>query len=286
MRHAAWILLLVLAQDGDPKKACGKATAWQEDKTLEEKWRIACGRAIFQKSCVSCHSAGPEEFTRKEWEQKLKTLPAKGHDGVAKSFDDLTAPFPFGEFVPGKPERIEAVRRYAMSASGDRRRKKDPKAPPIDLLPSIGKPAPDFLLKDESGVEHSLKAHRGRSQVLLAVSRAHWDLPGILLIAALQKRIEGFRAAGTAILILEPEGPSGFSSRQLAILSRFHKIDKLDFPVLNDERVEASALYAPTSAWLIDKEGVLRERWLDHVHRRTDADAFLAAAEKLNAAKR
>jgi peroxiredoxin len=57
--------------------------------------------------------------------------------------------------------------------------------------------------------------------------------------------------------------------------------NKLPFPMVNDERLEAAEKYGLTSAYLIDKRGVVRGRWIDRIHARVNSKTVVEALTKL-----
>ena len=53
------------------------------------------------------------------------------------------------------------------------------------------------------------------------------------------------------------------------------------FALANDDVLNVVDKYSVTSTYLIDKNGIIRARWLDQVHKRVTAKTVLAAVKKL-----
>ena len=53
------------------------------------------------------------------------------------------------------------------------------------------------------------------------------------------------------------------------------------FALANDDVLKVVGNYSVTSTYLIDKKGIIRERWLDQVHARVSAQTILKAVKNL-----
>ncbi|MBI5394475.1 MAG: redoxin domain-containing protein [Verrucomicrobia bacterium] len=88
---------------------------------------------------------------------------------------------------------------------------------------------------------------------------------------------EKIKAAGAEVLAIHVEcSPAG-----TALTVRRQSIQ---FPMANDDRLQVVDKYSPTSTWLIDADGVIRARWLGHIHERVGAGAILEALARLTPA--
>ncbi|MCI0538144.1 MAG: hypothetical protein L0Z50_23300 [Verrucomicrobiales bacterium] len=57
------------------------------------------------------------------------------------------------------------------------------------------------------------------------------------------------------------------------------------FPMANDDRLQVVDEYSPTSTYLIDRQGIVRARWLDSIHDRVQPDKILEALARLQTGK-
>lgn len=148
-------------------------TAWQSDGKLKKKWEAITGRFIFQRVCLDCHQEGPSAFTRKEWKEGLEGFPGQMHPELPGFYADLTAMFDYGRMVPNDGGRLTSLTRFLLTEAP---KKLDPDKgfEEVDLFPSVGKAAPDFKIKDVKGSTFRLKSLKGKKNLVLVFSRAHW----------------------------------------------------------------------------------------------------------------
>lgn len=59
------------------------------------------------------------------------------------------------------------------------------------------------------------------------------------------------------------------------------KKKNFSFALANDDVLNVVSKYSVTSTYLIDKNGIIRARWLDRVHQRVAAKTILKAVSKL-----
>ena len=57
--------------------------------------------------------------------------------------------------------------------------------------------------------------------------------------------------------------------------------NRLEFPLANDERLRVVTKFSPTSTYVIDRQGVIRARWLNAIHARVSAAEIVKALEQL-----
>ncbi len=55
---------------------------------------------------------------------------------------------------------------------------------------------------------------------------------------------------------------------------------QLKFHLANDERLEVSPAYSPTSTYLIGLDGRIKYRWLDRIHQRVTGEEIIEALKK------
>jgi len=118
----------------------------------------------------------------------------------------------------------------------------------------VGKPAPDFHLKDIKGGEMTMGGLKGKVVLLRFWSTrcpsCKEEMPG------LEKGYKSLKDKGLEILAVNVE-----DSREVA--SNFAKEMGLTYPILLDEEQRVAGLYnvygIPTS-FFIDKEGIIKER--------------------------
>ncbi len=91
----------------------------------------------------------------------------------------------------------------------------------------------------------------------------------------LRTHLQAFQKEGAEVLAIHCECPPQ-GTRILA-----GKL-KLGFPLANDDRLRVVGKYSVTSTYLIDRQGIIRARWLDSVHKRVDGATILKALQKLN----
>lgn len=159
----------------------------------------------------------------------------------------------------------------------------------VPVKVEVGKPAPDFALKDQDGKEVKLSSLKGKKNVLLAFYRQDfaWGCTG---------ELTGFREEHSAfekrdVLIL------GISTDPVASHLRFWTELRLPFPLLADEDGKVSKLYgilktmpggtlrSGRSAFVIDKEGVVRHADASYdLQPEADHEALLKAVGTLQLA--
>ena len=54
-----------------------------------------------------------------------------------------------------------------------------------------------------------------------------------------------------------------------------------DYPLANDDRLKVVESFSVTSTYLIDAKGIIRQRWLDEIHRRVDGVTILEVLKQL-----
>ena len=91
----------------------------------------------------------------------------------------------------------------------------------------------------------------------------------------LRDYVDDLREAGAELLALHCEGSTKGTER-------FARKQNLGFPLGNDGDLNVVPQYSVTSTYLIDREGVIRGRWLDRVHDRVGGATLLAAVRQLN----
>lgn len=159
--------------DARRDKKLGGKTAWQADEKLRDKWAAITGRFIFQRTCLDCHQEGPSAFTREEWQRNLQGFPGAMHPELPAFYSDLTAMFSYGRMVPKGSERLEAVTKFLLQAA-PKVYDSEKEYGEVNLLPAVGEAAPDFEIKDSKGSTFRLKSLKGKKNLVLVFSRAHW----------------------------------------------------------------------------------------------------------------
>jgi peroxiredoxin len=136
---------------------------------------------------------------------------------------------------------------------------------------TVGKPAPDFTLKDQEGKEHKLSALKGKVVVL------EWTNPNCPYVVRHYK-------ADTMIKAHKELGPDEIA--WMAIDSsqsvtpeeskKWREAEGFDYPVLQDAEGAAGKLYGAKTTphmFVIDKEGVLRYAGAIDDNAREDVEA-------------
>lgn len=141
------------------------------------------------------------------------------------------------------------------SAANDKGQKENDDEPPETA--TVGKPAPDFTLVDETGEEHTLSDYRGETVVL------EWTNPECPYVQRHYK-------SGTMTKTLEELGGSKEVTWLAIDSSHFNKPEDskswkkkhgFDYPVLQDPEGEVGQTYGAKTTphmYVIDGEGVLR----------------------------
>ena len=149
-------------------------------------------------------------------------------------------------------------------------------------LIELGKKAPAFALKDQSGVTHRLTDYAGRPVILYFYPKD--DTPGCTKEAcAFQDNLPRFKTSKAAVL--------GVSILDEASKARFAEKYKLSFPLLADDDHavaekygvwQKKSLYGRSfmgnvrTTYLIDKNGKVQQRW-DNVKVDGHAEKILEA---------
>jgi peroxiredoxin len=120
----------------------------------------------------------------------------------------------------------------------------------------VGKPAPAFTLKDESGKEHSLAQYKGKIVVL------EWTNPGCPFVqrhytaGTMQKTLSGFDAKKVVWLAVDSTASNAPDKS-----ATWKKEKGFTFPVLQDPSGKVGKEYAAKTTphmYVIDAQGVLR----------------------------
>jgi hypothetical protein len=160
------------AEETDPSGL--RPPAWYEDSELGEKWNQLTGRYIFERSCTSCHKWGPDHWSRPDWETYLEGFPGNHEPDVAKAYSDLTAMFQPVKMVPNAAQRTSTLREFLLASAPDSTPPESERIAPYESLPKVGDSAPDFEIVDTEGHRHRVSEYKGKEQLVLVFSRAHW----------------------------------------------------------------------------------------------------------------
>lgn len=118
--------------------------------------------------------------------------------------------------------------------------------------PQVGKPAPDFAVKDVNGKEHKLADYRGK--VVLVVFWATWCPPCMQEVPSLKRLQTKYGARGLNILAFSVD------SRPEKVLPDFISKNSINYQVLvSSEQAEKAygGIEGIPTAFLIDREGKL-----------------------------
>ena len=120
----------------------------------------------------------------------------------------------------------------------------------------VGKPAPAFTLKDETGKEHSLSQYKGKVVVL------EWTNPGCPFVqrhytaGTMQKTLAGFDAKKVVWLAVDST-----SSNTPDKSAAWKKTEGFGYPVLQDASGTVGKAYGAKTTphmYVIDEQGVVR----------------------------
>jgi cytochrome oxidase Cu insertion factor (SCO1/SenC/PrrC family) len=134
-----------------------------------------------------------------------------------------------------------------------------PKAEPIRTTAAVGKPAPDFKLKDLTGKEVSLSSFKGKVVVL------EWINPGCPFVkkshtvGSLVDAARRHAKSGVVWLAIN-SGGAGKQGADPAMNAEAARTWALDHPILRDEAGAVGKAYGATNTphmYVIDKKGVL-----------------------------
>ncbi|MFZ5909602.1 MAG: redoxin domain-containing protein [Chloroflexota bacterium] len=129
---------------------------------------------------------------------------------------------------------------------------------------AVNYPAPELTLSDVSGEQHSLAGYRG--QVVLVNLWATWCPPCKAEMPTLNDYYKDHADEGFMILAVNDGDPAGD-------VSAFAQAYGLSFPVLLDPNYIATDQAFKTrslpSSFVIDREGVVRLRWVGEIDRAT-----------------
>lgn len=119
-----------------------------------------------------------------------------------------------------------------------------------------GKPAPEFDLQDENGINHKLSEYRGRPVILYFYPKD--DTPGCTTEACnFRDDYSAYEQAGVTILGISPDSPKSHAKFK----AKFH----LPFTLLSDEGhlvCDAYGVWGPKKFMGKSYEGVLRTTFL------------------------
>ena len=148
--------------------------AWYSQPELGTLWKRFTGRYIFQRTCTSCHQWGPDYWSRTQWQAYFEEFPERHEPPVSRDYADLTAMFRPADYVPDQAQRSNALREFLLWEAPERTGSELERLAPYDGLPKVGDPAPDFEIVDVEGHRHRVSEYRGKKQLVLVFSRAHW----------------------------------------------------------------------------------------------------------------
>jgi len=121
---------------------------------------------------------------------------------------------------------------------------------------SINQPAPDFVLRDENGIERSLADYRGKPVVLYFYPKD--DTPGCTTEACnFRDDYSAYENAGVVILGVSPDSPKSHT--------KFKAKYNLPFTLLADEDHQVAEMYGvwgPKKFMGREYEGILRTTFL------------------------
>ncbi len=126
----------------------------------------------------------------------------------------------------------------------------------IFAAPEVGKPAPEFTLKDQSGKAHTLSNYKGKTVVL------EWTNPECPFVVRHYKTKTMTTLANVYanknVVWLAIDSSHFITPDQSKAWAKKHKIN---YPTLQDPKGEVGKLYAAKTTphmFVIDKEGILR----------------------------
>jgi peroxiredoxin Q/BCP len=152
-------------------------------------------------------------------------------------------------------------------------------------VPAVGEPAPDFTLPSTTGEPISLSQFRGKQLVLLEFYGADFAPVWAANLSARKVDYEKFQALNVQILGISANHP--FSQQTFADSLKLPFPLLSDFPELTVIRryglPSSSQTYAQRAFFLIDQQGIIRQRWLIGGGEDTifSSDPLLEAAREL-----
>lgn len=114
----------------------------------------------------------------------------------------------------------------------------------------INSKAPDFKLKDQSGVEVSLKELRKKGQVVLIFYQGNWSPYCTKEITRFQDSLQMFTDKGVKVIAITPEAPES--------IAKTIENTKAVFPILYDEEMKVSKAYQV--AYEVDERTLNRQK--------------------------
>ncbi|MFZ3092052.1 MAG: TlpA disulfide reductase family protein [Nitrospirota bacterium] len=117
-------------------------------------------------------------------------------------------------------------------------------------LPEIGRPAPDFTLKDTSGKNASLKDYKGR--VVMINFWATWCPPCRQEMPSMEELFKEYNKKGFEILAISSD------SQGEKIVKPFMEFYELNFRALMDPEGNVHSIYGVTAiptTYIVDKQG-------------------------------
>jgi peroxiredoxin len=114
----------------------------------------------------------------------------------------------------------------------------------------INSKAPDFKLKDQSGVEVSLKELRKKSQVVLIFYQGNWSPYCTKELTRFQDSLQLITDKGAKVIAVTPEAAEG--------ISKTIEKTKAVFPILYDEEMKVSKTYQV--AYEVDERTLNRQK--------------------------
>jgi peroxiredoxin len=114
----------------------------------------------------------------------------------------------------------------------------------------INSRAPEFKLKDQSGIDVSLKELRKKGPIVLLFYRGNWDPYCNRELTRFQDSLQYITEKGAAVVAITPEGSEG--------INKTIEKTKAVFPILHDEEMKASKAYRV--AFQVDERTLSRQK--------------------------
>lgn len=134
-----------------------------------------------------------------------------------------------------------------------------------DTGPVVGAPAPDFALSDEEGHTTTLAATLGRQGGLLTFVHGVWCAACVEAIYRLQRHAQAYGERGVGVAVVAIDPPERLHTFKLSASRTMAFLMLLADP---DRRVHRQYGLEKVGAYLLlDREGVLRVKFLDTDHR-------------------
>ena len=147
----------------------------------------------------------------------------------------------------------------------------------------VGKPAPDFTLKDQNNKDVTISSFKGKKNLVILFYPLDWTPVWSLELPACHDLQEDFESLDTQVLGISVDSVhshKAFGQKlklNLTLLSDFHRdVSKLYGVYLEEEGISARATF------IVDKKGIIRYQLINDIAIKRDEKELIRVLKEIN----